>query len=304
MTKHSSLVSKPEVTVILPVRNGEQFVEECVQSILSQTFKNFELLVIDDGSQDRTIAVLKSFEDHRLEIIPNSGQPGIVGALNTGISRARGDFIARIDHDDVALTRRLEMQAKILRTYPNIGLVGSWVENFGNSRKLVKFPKSSLHIKFSLFSENPMAHPSVMFRSNWDKGQKGYYSQEFSLAEDYEMWTRLLSQWDGVNIPIPLTRYRVHASQVTAHQRGERKQLARIIAAREAKRIGYRPLAENPTLFDEISWWRGLLKCSQLSGDGELFSRQTFLLTTYISLLKARLSRLFPPSSKARPTGQ
>lgn len=296
-------VSDPEVSVLLPVRNGERFIEESVRSVLSQTLKNFELLVVDDGSQDRTIELLESFGDPRLTIIKNTGQPGLVGALNTGISFAEGDFIARIDHDDIALPTRLEVQANILRRKRNVGLVGSWVETFGASTKLVKLPETSHHIRWSLFSENPMAHPSVMFRTNWNHGRKGYYDERFSLAEDYEMWTRLLAQWDGINIPVPLTQYRIHEDQLTGQLQQEREQCVREIARREADKVGYPALPKDSSFLQECLWWKHLLNCPGVAGKGDSASRRSFLRIKYLTVLKAQLSKCVEPK-KWRGTGE
>lgn len=265
----------PRVSVVLPVKNGQQFVGEAISSVLCQTFKDFELLVIDDGSSDETLSICASFEDSRIRIISNDKTPGIVGALNLGIGLARGEYIARIDSDDLAEPQRFQIQVDVLEKCNETGLVGSWVRCFGHSRKLIKFPVESPDLRLQLLFRNPLSHPSVMYRSNWSQGRKGYYDPEFEFAEDYEMWTRISSRWDIVNIPRVLTLYRTHSGQATRNQQAERQLCVDRIIERQMAELGHSNLPERASVRETKKWWWTL---SHILSEKEEFAGAHFRL--------------------------
>jgi len=202
--------SSPAVSVLLPVFNGAQCIREAVESILTQTFRNFELLVVDDGSTDGTRELLDSIEDPRIRVLPNEGNRGLPYSLNRGLSEARAPLIARMDSDDVSLPQRLAAQVDYLAANPRIGACGSWVETFGDGDGEVwAYPESPQDVKAGLLFRPTLAHPSVMLRKAVF-GETGLcYDPEFRSSEDYDLWARAAECVLLANVPEVLLRYRL-----------------------------------------------------------------------------------------------
>lgn len=214
----------PRVSVVLPVHNEEQYLEQAIESILRQSEKDFDLIVVDDGSTDSSPEILARFArgDSRIR---HFRQPhgGIVAALNRGLAEARGDFIARMDADDVARPERLRLQADFLDHHPDTGLVASRVEYFGDKRSnrglalFVDWTNSLIEpadIERYRFVESPFIHPSVMFRRELVERFGGYRDGPF--PEDYELWLRWLER--GVKMakaPEKLLEWRERPERLT-----------------------------------------------------------------------------------------
>ncbi len=186
----------PLVSVVLPVHNGAQTIERAIASILSQTFRDWELVVVDDGSTDHTSKILKSIRDPRVKIfsIPHSG---IAKVLNYGIRLSRGLYIARMDADDISLAQRLERQADFLEKNEHIGLVSCKVEHVGDTKRQYGYHHyvawtngliSTEDMRRARFQDAPFSHPSVMFRKSIFFKHGGY--SEASTPEDFELWLR------------------------------------------------------------------------------------------------------------------
>ncbi len=207
----------PLISVVMPVFNCEQYVGEAIESILAQTFTDFEFIIIDNGSTDRTAQILEQYahQDERIAICMEP-QRGVAKALNTGCKLASGKYIARMDADDVAMPERFAAQLEFLETNPEIGIVGTWVQ-FINSTGGEVFgswnekPVDPPLVKWQVFSGCPFFHNAVMMRVG-PLRELGYYSTDFH-AEDYELWSRLLAVSQGANIPRPLVHYRLHDEQ-------------------------------------------------------------------------------------------
>jgi len=197
-----------KITVLMPVYNNENTVAEAVESVLGQSFHDFELLVIDDGSNDRTPELLSRYCDSRLRVIRNVRNLKIVQSLNRGLDEARGDYIARMDGDDICLKERFALQKAYLDKHPDVGVVGSWIEMFGAcAAHIHKSPEAHDDIVALSCFCNPMAHPSVMLRRS--TLGKDRYSEDYPYAEDWELWRRLSKRTRLANIPKVLVRYRV-----------------------------------------------------------------------------------------------
>ena len=213
----------PKISVILPVYNGEKYLAEAIDSILSQTYQNFELIIINDCSSDRTPEIISSFTDERIRIINNPSNMKISRSLNKGIELAQGQFIARMDADDISLPERFQKQVAFLENYPDIGVVGSWIRridekgNFINNMFRETRPET---IKWDLFFGSPIAHPSVMMRAEVVRSSGGYSIDAFG-CEDYELWTRLIKITRFANLPENLLLYRIHSENVSSKYRPE-----------------------------------------------------------------------------------
>jgi glycosyltransferase involved in cell wall biosynthesis len=200
----------PLISVVLPVYNSEKYIQESIRSILDQTYRNFELIIVNDGSKDRSDEVIRSVTDSRIVYI-NQANMGLAATLNKAISMAKGSLIARQDHDDISLSSRLEKQVKFLNENPQTALVGTWAEVIDENGKLTgrehKHPVSNIHLKFSLLFDNPFVHTSVMFRREaWQ--QAGTYSTDKNYFEDYRLWSGIASHQAVANLPEMLVRYR------------------------------------------------------------------------------------------------
>jgi glycosyltransferase involved in cell wall biosynthesis len=204
----------PRISVVMPVYNCEKYLDEAISSILDQTFDNFELIVINDGSTDRTDEIARRYSyDGRLIYESNHSNMGIVYCLNRGLELSRADLVARMDGDDIAAPNRLEVQLDFLEKNEDIVLVGSFIEiideegNDLGSRNFVTGPEN---IKRVFFYYGPHRHPTVMFRKGIIE-KIGRYRKEYELIEDVDLYFRLiLSGYKTDNIPTSLLKYRVH----------------------------------------------------------------------------------------------
>jgi hypothetical protein len=219
----------PLVSVILPVFNAERYVGAAIQSILGQTLSDFELIVIDDGSTDASLKRVAALSDPRVRVLVNPGNLGLVRTLNRGVDTARGRFVARMDADDVAHSRRLERQVQHLDS-TGADVCGTWIRFFGAENRVVRYPASHDGICLRMLFETPMAHPTVLARRELLCGAP--YDPAFLHAEDYELWSRLIRQGARLaNLSEVLLDYRVHSLQVSSAQRPEQLQCADRIAA-------------------------------------------------------------------------
>lgn len=207
----------PKISVVMPVWNGEQYLREAVDSILGQTFRDFEFLILDDGSTDSTPAILKDFssKDPRVRVIPLDHQ-GIVVALNRGVQESRAAWIARMDCDDIAHPQRLEKQWTALLRHPDAVLCHTNIQTFGNPRIGIAqhFPRTKQMLLIRMCIHCAVTHPTVLF-SKKAFGDAGGYQPEERHAEDYALWQRMLPLGGVVGLPEPLLRFRVHEDSIS-----------------------------------------------------------------------------------------
>ena len=207
----------PQVTVLLPVRNGAAHLGPTLASMFAQTFADFELLVINDGSTDATAEILSVCCDPRLRVVENATALGLVASLNRGLVLARGELIARQDHDDVSRVDRLEKQVAFLRRHPDVALVGTEAQAMDESgRRGARMlrPLSAESIRWYLCFDNAFIHSSVMFRREVVARELGGYRDSLH-SEDYELWSRLARVRPTANLPEPLLNFREHTGSAT-----------------------------------------------------------------------------------------
>ncbi len=201
------------VSVLLPVYNGEKYLRQAIKSILSQTLANFELIIINDGSDDNTADILSSYSDCRIKIIKNENNLGLVSSLNIGLDLAQGKYLARMDADDISLPDRLKQQFDFMEKNPAVGVCGTAIRllSDGCFKRSVINPSEDAEIKASFLFFNAIAHPSVMIRREIYKNFQ--YSSDFRCVEDYEFWIRISDKTKFHNINKVLLEYRSHSSQ-------------------------------------------------------------------------------------------
>lgn len=217
--------SEPLVSVVMPLYNSEKYVEEAITSIINQTYGNWELIIINDGSRDNCGKIAQSFADDRIRYIERENK-GFIYSLNEGISLAKGKYVARLDDDDVAYNERFAKQVEIMEHNENVVLCGSsydWIIN-GKKRTIHSFPNMRKHIKLMLlYGINCMAHSSFMIRKESLETHRIEY-ELFKQVPDFHMETQLAEIGDIYYIEEPLVIYRVHAQQSTAVRSATMKQ--------------------------------------------------------------------------------
>jgi len=228
----------PKVSVVLPVKNGEKYISEAVQSTIQQSFDDFELLIFDDDSTDRTLQIVNSFQDKRIQIF--TGKDGFIANLNKGIDVSRGEFIARMDADDIMNPVRLETQVNIMNNY-NIDVCGSWLIMFGDGFE------PYVHGIFEGMVENPirrlrhsnfMPHPSVMMRRSFLIKHDLRY-ENLPHVEDYKLWFEVAKKGGSFYIePTALLAYRISENQITNVQKEEISLMSRLIQKEVNKYLG------------------------------------------------------------------
>jgi glycosyltransferase involved in cell wall biosynthesis len=202
------------ITVILPTYNCEKYINECIESILNQTYSYFELIIIDDCSTDATVDKIKAFNDVRIQLIVKPKNSGYTNSLNYGLQIAKGKYIARMDGDDISLPTRFEKQVVFLEENSDFVLCGS-IFNIIGSDKIIDLPEKNEDIKLSLLKRNCIAHPTVMIRKQILDEFSIIYNVNKEPAEDYDLWVRLISVGKLYIIQEVLLKYRIHFSQVS-----------------------------------------------------------------------------------------
>ncbi|MBI1286915.1 MAG: glycosyltransferase [Flavobacteriales bacterium] len=216
-------MNQPLVTVLIPMYNAEDFVEQSVRSILEQTYTNFELLIIDDGSTDRSVPVVESFSDQRIKLVRNEKNLKLIATLNKGLSLAKGKYIVRLDADDIAIKERIETQVSFMEEHPEVGLCGTWYEAFGDVSSVVRYPTDHQSLKYMSLYQCPIIHPSTIFRTSVIKEHGLKYDLDYPHAEDYKLWGQFAMVSQLANVPEVLLRYRLHDSNISKQQASTQK---------------------------------------------------------------------------------
>jgi glycosyltransferase involved in cell wall biosynthesis len=232
------MAAAPRVTVLLPVRDGEAYLREAIDSILGQTFRDLELLVIDDGSVDESPAIASSYPDPRVVLRRHDRNVGLIPTLNEGLDHARGEYVARIDADDVAHPRRLERQVRYLDAHPEVAALGTGVRNFGEVNSSWTLQVDPPAVKARLLFECAVPHPSVMLRMETLRRHGLRYDLRYLHAEDWGLWVALAQRARLANLPEKLLRYRAHARQVTKTESGSQARTIRRIFLEQLARVG------------------------------------------------------------------
>lgn len=229
----------PQLTVVMPVYNAERFLKESISSILNQSFSDFEFLIINDGSIDKSLGIIKGFaeKDKRIKVISRANK-GLIPTLNEGLAAANGRFIARQDADDISLPSRLKKQMAFLQRNPDTGLLGTNIEVIDDQGKIVPRDIANVDLltkpddlKLAEVFSNQFAHGSIIAKARLIKEAK--YDSAYAHAEDYELWSRLSRKTKAANLKEPLYKWRLHKKSVTTSHSVEMTNQALRIAKRE-----------------------------------------------------------------------
>ena len=228
----------PLVSVVMSVYNDGRYVSDAIESILSQSFTDFEFLIVDDGSTDDTRAIIASYNDARIRLVTNARNLGLAPSLNKAIRLSRGEYIARQDADDISLKNRLSLQVNYLESHPHIAMLGSaavLISQSGEWKQAWPVMLQDIDLKWALLFRNPFVHSSIMMRRSVVE-QAGYYTEEPLVAkpcvEDYDLWCRINMIWQSANLPTPLLKYRANPTSVSVRTADEHLRQANRVASK------------------------------------------------------------------------
>ena len=285
-----NITRSPNVTVLMPVYNGEQYLREAIESVLKQTYTDFEFLIINDGSTDESVEIIDSYHDPRIRLVHNKKNLKLIATLNKGLDLARGKYIARMDCDDVCLPERLSRQVSLLQENPDVGVCGTSVKTTGEpEERIFKYPTKDETIRCQLIFESPFAHPTVMFRRDLILKFGIYFSQENIHAEDYDFWVRLSRYCKFANLEEALLLYRIHPESVCSLNQEAQETSADAIRLRQIHELGIEPTKEELFIhhcinryksgnareyIDDVSAW--LIKLKLANGGKFLYPEPAF----------------------------
>lgn len=278
----------PRVTVLMPVYNAAPFLAEAIRSILFQTFTDFEFLIIDDGSTDESVAIIEACQDSRIRLVSNGSNLGLVASLNRGLDLARGEYIARMDADDISLPERLERQVHFMDDHPKVGVCGCWVRFFPEEPgNIWRLPERFDDIHCWQFHTVGVAHPSVMLRRRLFVELGLRYDPSYRHIEDFELWDRAMRHMQFANLPEVLVKYRVSANQICTIHAKEQQVAAAVLRLKHLRELGIEPAADEQVLHE-------MIMNGELSPELEYLGRvEAWLLRLeYVN----RINRLYNPN--------
>lgn len=229
----------PAVSVLLPVYNAQRTIEAAITSILRQSFEDFELLIVNDGSTDESARIIKIFRDRRIRLIERPQNGGLISALNEGIREARGELVARQDADDVSAPERLGSQMTAFKGNPRIGAVGTALRLVQSGKVLSQrwsYPETPASSRWQVLFKTPVAHSAVMYRRETVL-RIGGYLEDFKYAEDYDLWSRLIEVADIISLPSPMVFYSVDVGGVSREKAQEQRSVHCRIAGRNMREL-------------------------------------------------------------------
>lgn len=243
-------VMTPRVSVVMASFNRDDYLRQAIDSILNQSFPDFEFIIVDDGSAESTRTLLRDYarRDPRIVLVLNESNMRHARSLNKGLALARGQYIARMDSDDIALPMRLARQVAFMDANPQVGICGSWIQYFGTRTHLRRTPPDDATIRCALFFHSAIIHPSAMFRRQLFVDHNLAYNVDFTEAEDYELWVRAAQVTTLANVPQVLLHYRSHGNQTGTRNREVQVALADSLRLAQLARFGL-PLTEEEQSF-------------------------------------------------------
>lgn len=315
----------PLVSVLLPVYNAAEFLEDAIQSVRDQSFEDFELIIINDGSTDRSREVVFSFADQRIRYFENEENLGIVATLNKGVGLCRGQYIARMDADDLCERSRLGRQVRFLERHPKIGVCGTWatvIDGTGQATGRIVHQTDPQMVRIALLFTVPVLHPSVMARAELLK-ENPY--EAVVHAEDYDLWVRLAGHTQLANLPRRLMRYRWHGGNISQEKQHEQLRNTDKVILRQLAALGLNPDKEQLRIHrlsfllysyggvlsgrvtrDDLrasqEWFATLIRANRSAARYDPDSFMAFLWARYMVLCRAAgVRRWFPLFASLRP---
>lgn len=259
-------MNPPLVTVLIPVHNAESYLVESLDSIMEQTFKDFEVLLINDGSIDKSSLIIEKYQKKygKIKVIHNRRNIGLIATLNKGLKIVKSKYIARMDADDIASINRLSIQVSYMEKNPEIDISGTWIEVFGKYNYIWKTPITHNEIIAKLMFECSIAHPSIMLRTQSLKANKLEYPIKYKNAEDYALWMIASRKLKFANIPQILLRYRTHDMQVGISQQKSQQAVSQRVRIEQASRL-IKPTLKEDQIHAKLGSWVPLANHRELN---------------------------------------
>ncbi|MFV0417762.1 MAG: glycosyltransferase family 2 protein [Dysgonomonas sp.] len=270
----------PKVSVLMPVFNAGQYLAQAIDSILSQTFKDWELILINDGSTDNSEAIIGRYDDERIYYIKNEANLGLIKTLNKGIDYCHGEYIARMDADDISHPDRFRLQVSFLDKHPvhvMCGTDATVIDNEGNQTGKIRNLADNDYLQVNLLFSPPLIHPSVMIRG--EMLQHNRYDESYKHVEDYELWTRIAKLGKIANISKELLKYRWHNSNVSVLNNEVQEELKDKVIANQLEALGIQPTKEE-LYYHEITF-----KLYQLGNKQDIKEASTTDISIWFSRL-------------------
>lgn len=215
----------PKVTVMMTVYNGEKYIGDTIESILNQTYSDFEYLIVNNGSTDKTVDIINSYNDSRIRLLHNKSMLNLAESRNVCFKEARGEYLAWIDADDISLPERFEKQVEVMEKYPEVGLCSTNLECIDEEGTVLGdvgwYQKSTVPLEWKLIWENQIAQPTVMLRKSILEQYKFQYRTAFPPAEDYDLWCRMALVTRIYRIYDILLHYRIHNNSTGTKNSGK-----------------------------------------------------------------------------------
>ncbi len=245
-SSHFGPKTGPKVSVIMPAYNGGKYIAKAIESVLNQTLKDIELIIIDDGSTDNTVDIIKKYTDPRIRFFQNEKNEGISVTSNKAIQASLAPYIAPLDQDDITDLKRLETEFNFLEKHPDFGFVGGWISLMGEySESLRTTHKSFLppeKIPATLLFINCFDNGSTLIRKS--ALPQGEVYRNMSPAQDYDLWLRIDKKWKMWNMPHIFLHYRIHENNTSTTRRTKRKEVVRVMLKEALMRLGLEPTEE------------------------------------------------------------
>jgi glycosyltransferase involved in cell wall biosynthesis len=204
------------VSVLIPVYNAEKHLAEAIESILNQSYSDFEFLIINDGSNDKSEEIILSYSDQRIRYIKNESNLKLIKTLNKGIQICKGKYIVRMDADDISHPERIQKQVDFMESHSEVGICGSWFESFGSSNnKIVKYKEKHDEIFTKMQYQCHFCHPTLIIRKEIFNDSEMLFDEDYAHAEDYDFYIKASKKWKFHNIQEPLLKYRIHDDSVS-----------------------------------------------------------------------------------------
>lgn len=222
--------NNPLISVVMSVYNTDEvYLRDAIESILNQTYRNFEFLIINDGCNEQTYQVLKEYDDSRISIINNQENIGLTKSLNKGIKLSKGKYIARMDADDVSLPKRFEYQVKYMEANQDIAVLGSWIISNNETYKFLGSNSSKYREVRMLFENAGICHPTAFIRRSFLLENDICYDERIKKSQDYKLWVDILKNGKMAVIPEVLLNYRYHPQQISVMGNEEQKKYDKFI---------------------------------------------------------------------------
>jgi len=274
-------MNNPKISVLMPVYNAEKFVCEAVDSILHQTFTDFEFLIINDASTDNTKQKIFAYKDSRIRYYENKINLGVAKTLNIGLHLAKSKYIARMDADDISLPERFEQQIRFMDENSTIAVCGTWLKLLNsNKNEIWKTPSDHKTIKSVSLFYSSIHHPTVLIRNDVLKRYNLFYNSSFSHVEDYELWVRIMEKARVANLKEVLLFHRIHSNHVGNVYKHIQIKNANKIRLYQLNKLGIFPTKEELSVHQAISYWK--FKHDKKTGNAVRF----WLIKLFIANLK------------------